>query len=153
MQFERSFELPLSTNAVWSMLWNVEHMVRCIPGCTGATVVEDQKRYRATIVETVGPFKLEIPLEIEISSIDVGRSMRMRAVGKDRRIGTEVTWDLALKLEPQGEHTKFHINLDAIVVGRLVSLGQAVIKLKGNQTLTRFAESLHASLITANRVT
>src|SRR6185436_2779662 len=104
------------------------------------------KRYQATIVEKVGPFKLEIPLDIEIGAVEVARSLRMRAVGKDRRIGTEVTWDLALELEPQGTRTQFRMTVDAEVVGRLVSLGQGVIKLKGNQTIGRFAEALQANL-------
>lgn len=150
MRFERSFVLPLTAEAVWSMLWDIERMVRCVPGCTGATVVEAGKRYQATIVEKVGPFKLEIPLDIEIGAADVARSLRMRAVGKDRRIGTEVTWDLALELESQGAHTQFHVTVDATVVGRLVSLGQGVIKLKGNQTISRFAESLQANLVTTS---
>lgn len=147
MRFERSFVLPLASEAVWSMLWDIERMVRCVPGCTGATVLEEGKRYQATIVEKVGPFKLEIPLDIEIGTVEVARSLLMRAVGKDRRIGTEVRWDLALELEPQGAHTQCRMTVDAEVVGRLVSLGNGVIKLKGNQTISRFAESLQANLI------
>ena len=146
MRFEREFIVPLSPEAVWDMLWDIERMVACVPGCTGATAIEEKKRYKASIVEKVGPFKLDIPLEIEIGAIDPARSMRMRAVGKDKRIGTEVTWDLGLDLERQGEQTQCRMCVDAVVVGRLVSLGQGVIKLKGNQTITRFADALLASL-------
>jgi carbon monoxide dehydrogenase subunit G len=149
VRFERSFVVPLGNEAVWTLLWDVERIVACVPGCTAATVVEDKRRYTATIVEKVGPFKLEIPLEIEIGAIDVARSIRMRATGRDKRIGTEVTWNLVLELEPQGESTQCRITVDADVVGRLVSLGQGVIKLKGDQTLGRFADSLQASFATA----
>jgi len=150
MRFEREFIVPLPPEAVWAMLWDIERMVGCVPGCAGATVVEEKRRYKASIVEKVGPFKLDIPLEIEIGAIDAPRSMRMRAVGKDKRIGTEVTWDLGLDLEPQGGQTQCRMSIDAEVVGRLVSLGQGVIKLKGNQTITRFADSLLANLTAAN---
>lgn len=150
MRFEREFVLPLAPEAVWNMLWDIERMVACVPGCTDAAVVEEKRRYQATIVEKVGPFKLEIPLDIEIGAIEFARSMRMRAVGRDKRIGTEVTWDLALELEPQGGQTQIRVSVDATVVGRLVSLGQGVIKLKGDQTIGRFAESLHANLTAAS---
>lgn len=146
MRFEREFIVPLPPEAVWDVLWDIERMVTCVPGCTGATTIEEKKRYKASIVEKVGPFKLDIPLDIEIGEIAPARSMRMRAVGKDKRIGTEVTWDLGLDLERQGENTQCRMYVDAEVVGRLVSLGQGVIKLKGNQTITRFADALLASL-------
>ena len=149
VRFERKFILPLPPEAVWLALWDIERMVACVPGCTGAKAVEDKKHYQATIVEKVGPFKLEIPLDSEISAIDTSHRMKMRAVGKDARIGTEVLWDLTLMLEQQGEGTQCYITVDATVVGRLVSLGQGVIKLKGDQTIGRFAESLCASLTSA----
>jgi len=148
MRFEREFIVPLPPEAVWDMLWDIERMVACVPGCTGAEAVEEKKRYKASIVEKVGPFRLDIPLEIEIGAIEPPRSLRMRATGKDKRIGTEVTWDLALDLEPQGEHTQCRMCVDAEVVGRLVSLGQGIIKLKGNQTMTRFADALLVNLTT-----
>ena len=146
MRFEREFVVPLPPEAVWDMLWDIERMVACVPGCTGATAIEDKKRYKASILEKVGPFRLDIPLDIEIASADPARSLRMRAVGKDKRIGTEVTWDLGLDLERQGDNTQCRMCVDAEVVGRLVSLGPGVIKLKGNQTITRFADALLASL-------
>ena len=146
MRFERAFIVPLPPAAVWDLLWDIERMVACVPGCTGAEAIEDKKRYRASIVEKVGPFKLDIPLDIEIGEIVPQRSLRMRATGKDPRIGTEVTWDLALDLEPDAGQTHCRLCVDAEVVGRLVSLGQGIIKLKGNQTMTRFAHALLVSL-------
>lgn len=149
MHFEREFELPLTAEAVWQVLWDVQRMMACVPGCTDAIAVEDGRRYQATILEKVGPFKVEIPLDIEILTVDVGRGIRLRATGKDSRIGTEVAFVLAVELEPQGQRTQFRMAVDATVVGRLVSLGQAVIKLKGNQQMGRFAEALQADLIGA----
>ena len=146
MRFERSFRLPLAPDALWPALWDIARMVKCVPGCTGATMVEDGRRYQATIVERVGPFKLEVPLDIEVRTADPLRALQLRAVGKDSRIGTEITWDLTVELEPHGAETEFRMTVDALVVGRLVSLGQGVIKLKGDQTIGRFADALRASL-------
>ena len=147
MKFERTFELPLAIAAVWSALWDVPRMVACVPGCAGATVVEDKRRYQATIAEKVGPFKVEIPLEIEIISVDAGRRLQLRATGKDGRIGTEVSFVLTVELQAVGEQTQFHMSVDATVVGRLVSLGLAVIKLKGDQQMGFFAQALQANLV------
>ena len=152
MRFEREFSVPLPPEVVWDTLWDIERMVTCVPGCTSATAVEEKKRYTASIIEKVGPFKIDIPLEIEIGATEPPRILRMRAVGKDKRIGTEISWDLALDLERRGEHTQCRMCVEAEIVGRLVSLGQGVIKLKGNQTITRFADALLATL-TSSRPT
>ena len=79
--------------------------------------------------------------------VDAGRSFQLRATGKDSRVGTEVSFVLSTLLEPRGENTDFNLSVDATVVGRLVSLGQAVIKLKGDQQLGKFAVALQADLV------
>lgn len=147
MHFERGFEIPLATEVVWRALWDVQRLVACVPGCTGAVAVEEGRRYQATIVEKVGPFKVEIPLDIEVLAVDIERSISLRATGKDSRIGTEVAFVLAVELEPLGQRTQFRMTVDATVVGRLVSLGLAVIKLKGDQQMGRFAQALQADLV------
>lgn len=147
MHFERIFELPLSPEAVWKVLWDIERMVACVPGCAGAITIEEGRRYEATIVEKVGPFKVTVPLQIEVLSAQSGRDLRLHASGKDTKVGTEVSFDLNLTLEPSGDRTQFQMAVDATVVGRLVSLGQAVIKLKGDQQIGRFAEALRADLV------
>jgi carbon monoxide dehydrogenase subunit G len=146
MKFERSFELAIPAPDVWTALWNIERMVACVPGCTAAAAVEEGKRYQATIVEKVGPFKVEIPLDIEILDVTAGRSFQLRATGRDSRVGTEVSFVLSASLEPMGERTGFSMSVDATVVGRLVSLGQAMIKLKGDQQIGKFAQALQADL-------
>ena len=142
MQFEREFVVPLSPENVWDVLWNIEAMMKCVQGCAEAVVIEEKKRYKALIIEKVGPFKLEIPLDIEIGETVIGRSIQMRAFGKDSHIGTEVILDLVLELDRQGDQTHCRLTVDAGVVGRLASLGQGVIKLKGKQSMNHFAESL-----------
>ena len=151
MHFERAFELSLSTAEVWKVLWDVERMVACVPGCTGAIAIEEGKHYEATIVEKVGPLKVTVPLKIEVLSAEPGRSLRLRATGKDTKVGTEVAFDLNVNLDGAGEQTQFRMTVDATVVGRLVSLGQAVIKLKGDQQIGRFADALQADLVSGQK--
>lgn len=153
MHFERTFELALSPGDVWKVLWDVERMVGCVPGCTGAAAIEEGRRYEATIVEKVGPFKVVVPLQIEVLSAQSGRGLRLHATGKDTKVGTEVSFDLNVTLEASGNQTQFQMAVDATVVGRLVSLGQAVIKLKGDQQIGRFAEALRAELVAVHAAT
>jgi hypothetical protein len=145
MKLEREFELAVPAPEVWKALWNIDRMVACVPGCTGATLIEEGRLYKATIVEKVGPFKLQVLLDIEILNAEPGRSLQLRATGRDNRVGTEVSFVLSALLEPRGELTQCSMSVDATVVGRLVSLGVAVIKLKGNQQMDKFAAALQAN--------
>jgi carbon monoxide dehydrogenase subunit G len=147
MHFERAFDLPLSPADVWKVLWDVERMVGCVPGCTDAKAVEEGRSYAATIVEKVGPFKVVVPLDIQVVSAEPARTLKLRATGKDTKVGTEVAFDLDVMLEPFGAETQFRMTVDATVVGRLVSLGQAVIKMKGDQQIGKFAQALRADLV------
>jgi hypothetical protein len=142
MKFEREFEVAVLAPEVWKAMWDIDRMVTCVPGCTRATVIEEKRRYQATIVEKVGPFKVQVLLDIEILNAEPGHSLQLRATGKDTRIGTEVSFVLLASIEPRGQHTQCIMSVDATVVGRLVSLGMAVIKLKGNQQMDKFVAAL-----------
>src|SRR5690348_5901066 len=115
MRFERVFDLPLCPDDVWRVLWDVERMVACVPGCTGAATIEEGRRYEATVVEKVGPFKVVVPLQIEVLSAQPGRALRLHATGKDTKVGTEVSFELSVTLEATGNQTHFHMSVDATV--------------------------------------
>ena len=56
MKFEKVLTVKALREAVWRFLWDVPRMAACIPGCKEAKVVEEGKRYAATVTERAGPF-------------------------------------------------------------------------------------------------
>ncbi len=63
-ELHRVIELAASPIAVWERLWDIHALAGCIPGCGDVEAIEERRRYRATIRDKVGPFRIAIPLEI-----------------------------------------------------------------------------------------
>lgn len=149
MHFEREFFVSLTAASVWQHIWNVQRIVSCVPGCAGAVEIEATRRYEATIIEKVGPFKVQVPLQIEISDAQRDSHITLRASGRDAKMGADVSFDLSVDLIPEAGGTRFRMAIDATVAGRLASLGKAVIQRKGEQQMDLFAQALKASLSAA----
>jgi len=66
LQFEKQVEILAPRQKVWDFIWDIDRFIACVPGCKDAKTVEAGKRYTATMVEKVGPFKVEFPTTIEV---------------------------------------------------------------------------------------
>ena len=66
MQFQKEVEILAPREKVWNFIWDVDRFIACVPGCKEAKTIEEGKRYSATMVEKVGPFKVEFPTSIEV---------------------------------------------------------------------------------------
>ena len=83
IDFSRSIELPRSRAEVWEALWDLHAIEQCIPGCEEAQEVEPRQRYRATIRDRVGPYRVEIPLDVLVDPLEQGTRLAVRASGRD----------------------------------------------------------------------
>ena len=61
MQFQKEVEIRAPRERVWNFIWDVDRFIACVPGCKEAKTIEAGKKYAATMVEKVGPFKVEFP--------------------------------------------------------------------------------------------
>ena len=93
MQFQKEVEIRAPREKVWNFIWDVDRFIACVPGCKEAKTIEPGKKYAATMVEKVGPFKVEFPTQIEVleraelSHIKAHPGMRLEEIGK--ALGTD----------------------------------------------------------------
>jgi carbon monoxide dehydrogenase subunit G len=66
LQFEKEVEILAPREKVWNFIWDVNRFIACVPGCKEAKTIEEGKKYSATMIEKVGPFKVEFPTSIEV---------------------------------------------------------------------------------------
>lgn len=143
MKFDQAVVLQADVQSVWGLLWNVERLATCIPGCQGAEPVEPGKRYRATVTQKVGPFQLKVPLEILVQEAREPTQLKARATGQDPRVATRVTVDLDLQLRALNpEQTELVFQAQVSVLGKLATLGQGMIRRKAEQVLEAFTQNL-----------
>jgi carbon monoxide dehydrogenase subunit G len=146
----RVIDLAAAPALVWRRLWDVPALARCIPGCEGVETVEPERRYRATIRDRVGPFRIAIPLDVRVERAappgahGEGR-LDVSAAGRDSVVGSPVTVTLEVTVAP-GDTGGTRLTLDGHgdVSGKLAALGQGVIERKTRETLDRFGTNLTA---------
>ena len=146
MQFEKSVEIQVAKEKVWNFIWDVDRFIACVPGCKDAKTIEIGKRYTATMVEKVGPFKVEFPTTIEVLESQELSHIKAQASGADNKIGSRMKIDLDVRLQGEGENTTLSFTAGVDILGKLAALGHGIIKRKADQVLDEFAQAVKKQL-------
>ena len=147
VRFEKQVQIEAPRQAIWAFLWDVPQVVTCLPGCDAAEALTPYERYQATVQEKVGPFKIRLPLDIEVVAQQAPERLTAKASGRDGKLQSHVKIDLDLSLDALGpDLTSLRVQADIAVLGKLGTLGHSVIVRKGNDIVGRFATALQAAL-------
>lgn len=146
MQFQKEVEISAPREKVWRFIWDVDRFIACVPGCKEAKTVEEGKRYAATMVEKVGPFKVEFPTTIEVLEREELTHIKAQASGADNKIGSRMKLDLDVHLREQGDKTVLAFVAGVDILGKLAALGHGIIKRKADQVLDEFAQAVKKQL-------
>jgi carbon monoxide dehydrogenase subunit G len=129
---------------VWERLWDIRALAGCIPGCGDVEAIEERRRYRATIRDRVGPFRIAIPLEILVEASPPERLV-VTASGRDSTLGSPVKVGLTVTLAGDAAGgTRLGLDGQAQIGGKLATLGQGVIQRRTKDVLDQFAVNLAA---------
>jgi carbon monoxide dehydrogenase subunit G len=142
----RVIDLAAPPARAWTLLWDVPALTGCLPGCQEVTELEPRRRYRATIRDRVGPFRVSIPLDVAVESVVEGERIAVAASGRDTVLGSPMKVRLAVDLVPRDGGSRLTVHGESELGGKLAALGQAVAERKTRETLDRFAENLEARL-------
>jgi len=146
LQFQKEVEILAPREKVWRFIWDVDRFIACVPGCKEAKTIEEGKRYAATMVEKVGPFKVEFPTTIEVLEREELTRIKAQASGADNKIGSRMKLDLDVHLREQGDKTVLAFVAGVDILGKLAALGHGIIKRKADQVLDEFAHAVKAKL-------
>jgi carbon monoxide dehydrogenase subunit G len=146
LQFEKSVEIQVPKEKVWNFIWDVDRFIACVPGCKEAKTIDAGKRYSATMVEKVGPFKVEFPTTIEVLEREELSHIKAQASGADNKIGSRMKIDLDVRLVGEGDKTTLSFTAGVDILGKLAALGHGIIKRKADQVLDEFAQAVKKQL-------
>ena len=146
MQFQKDVEIRAPREKVWNFIWDVDRFISCLPGCKDAKTIEEGKRYSATMVEKVGPFKVEFPTTIEVLEMEELTRIKAQASGADNKIGSRMKVELEVNLKGEGESTSLSFVAGVDIVGKLAALGHGIIKRKADQVLDEFVQAVKQRL-------
>lgn len=146
MRFEKEVEIQAPKEKVWQFIWDVDRFIACVPGCKEAKTIEPGKRYSATLVEKVGPFRVEFPTTIEVLEREELKRIKAQASGADNKIGSRMKVDLDVTLSGEGEKSVLAFAAGVDILGKLAALGHGIIKRKADQALDEFAQAVKKKL-------
>jgi len=146
LQFQKEVEILAPREKVWEFIWDVDRFIACVPGCKEAKTIDPGKRYAATMVEKVGPFKVEFPTTIEVLEREELTRIKAQATGADNKIGSRMKLDLDVHLREEGDKTILSFVAGVDILGKLAALGHGIIKRKADQVLDEFAQAVKTKL-------
>jgi carbon monoxide dehydrogenase subunit G len=146
LQFQKEVEIRAPREQVWNFIWDVDRFIACVPGCKEAKTIEAGKKYAATMVEKVGPFKVEFSTSIEVLERDELNHIKAQASGADNKIGSRMKIDLDVHLRDQNGNTVVGFVANVDILGKLAALGHGIIKRKADQVLDEFAQAVKQRL-------
>jgi uncharacterized protein len=120
VRFAKQVQVEAPRQEIWELLWDVPRVMRCLPGCDAAETIEPYQQYQATVQEKVGPFKIRIPLDIEIITNQPPEHLVAKASGRDGKLQSHIKIELALTLVALAPQvTVLNIQADITVLGKL----------------------------------
>ena len=127
MEFEKEVEILAPRQKVWDFIWDVDRFIACVPGCKEAKTLEAGKLYSATMIEKVGPFRVEFPTTIEVLEREELTRIKAQASGADNKIGSRMKLSLDVKLREQGEKTVLGFVAGVDILGKLQVNKRAIL--------------------------
>lgn len=100
------------------------------------------KSYSATMVEKVGPFRVEFPMRIEVLESQEMSRIKAQAAGSDSRVGSRLKVELDVHLKGDGAKTLLSLGVSVDILGKLATLGHSIVKRKADQVMEEFARAL-----------
>ena len=144
--FDEEFTVGAAQDAVWDFLLDPERVAPCMPGCESVEV-EGATTYTVRLTVKVGFLSTTQTLRVELVEADRPRHLVSLARGDDRKLASHVEVRNTLDLAPAASGaTLVRYRSEVRVLGRLGSVGDAVMKVKAKQLAGDFAANVRAAL-------
>jgi carbon monoxide dehydrogenase subunit G len=148
LEVKKSTDVDAAPAAAWALIRDVRRLSGCIPGVTDLAELEPDKRYSAVVAEKLGPFKLQIPVQIELQKVDEPRQIVAELTGNESKGQARVRGTLDATLEPLETGTRLELSMHMEVLGRLAALGAGPMRRRTDEIFNEFVRRISAELST-----
>jgi uncharacterized protein len=148
MEFDNSFDVPLSPAQAWSVLLDIRRVAPCMPGAA-LTEIIDPQNFRGKIAVRLGPVALAFAGRVAFENIDeANHSARMKAQGSDDKGRGSANATATFRIEPSGGGSRVLIHTDLMLSGAVAQYGRGVgmIQATAAQIIGQFAANLRTQL-------
>ncbi len=125
MKFEGSKQVDTGTENVWKFITTPENMAQCMPDVQSYNVVDD-KTINAKLKVGIGFIKEIFDSVISFSVVEEGKKLLITVNSKGK--SNTATIKIDASLEGNEQNTTLKWNVDAMMAGKLASIGQRYIQ-------------------------
>jgi hypothetical protein len=148
MEFDNSFDVPLSPAQAWAVLMDIRRIAPCMPGAA-LTEVIDAQNFRGKIAVRLGPVALAFAGRVQFEDVDdINHSARVKAQGADDKGRGSANATATFRIEPADIGSRVFIHTDLMLSGAVAQYGRGVgmIQATAAQIIGQFAANLRAQL-------
>jgi carbon monoxide dehydrogenase subunit G len=149
MEFDNSFDVPLSPAQAWMVLMDIRRIAPCMPGAE-LTEVVDAQNFRGKISVRLGPVALAFAGRVQFENIDEANySARVKAQGSDDKGRGSANATATFRIEPADMGSRVFIHTDLMLSGAVAQYGRGVgmIQATAAQIIGQFAGNLRSQLV------
>jgi uncharacterized protein len=140
-KFHRDLAVKASAEDSWAAMVDVPRLVSWVSIVEDAVEVEPLSNYTAVLMDRLGPFKLRADLEVTVSDVQMGSSLKVRAVGEDRQVGSRLLVLADLVVKPAEDGSTIVVDGVYEVTGKVASMGSGTINKKAQKILDEFFDA------------
>jgi uncharacterized protein len=148
MEFDNSFDVPLSPVDAWAVLMDIRRIAPCMPGAE-LTEVVDAQNFRGKISVRLGPVALAFAGRVQFENVDdKNYSARVKAQGSDDKGRGAANATATFRIEPAEIGSRVLIHTDLMLSGAVAQYGRGVgmIQATAAQIIGQFAGNLRTQL-------
>ena len=139
-------EVAAPTAAAWALIRDVSRLGGCIPNVSDLEVVEEDRKYSAVVSDKLGPFRVQVPVQIELTTVEEPRRIVAELAGNDRRGQARVRGTLEATVDPAGAGSRLTLGMRLEVLGRLAALGAGPMRRRADEIFGEFARRIEREL-------
>ena len=144
MKFSGELTVKAPRPAVFDALRDARFFASCVEGVRDLAEIGPD-RYAAVFETKVAYMKFSFKVTVELVRADPPREIEAKVEGTPLGVVGRLTATSLTTLSEHGDETKIAYAVDAVLTGKLGSLGQPVLKSKAKDMEQKFADKMRAA--------
>jgi uncharacterized protein len=148
MKFTGDIAIVAPREAVFAKVRDARFFASCVEGVRDLNEI-DRDHYTATLETRIAYLKFRFKVAVEVLRADPPREIEARVEGTPSGIVGRLTARSLTRLTEDNGGTKVSYEIEAVLTGKLGSLGQSVLRAKAKDMERQFAERIRAAFTPA----
>lgn len=138
--------ISASVEEVWRLLNDTPRLAALVPGVQEAVRANDPEKeiYVVRVTEKVGPFKVNMKLDVTVTGREEVTSIQASVKGGDTMGMARATGTIRVDLTPREAGTGMTFGANVEVLGKLATLGAPVVRRRVTELFAEFGRNVVA---------